>query len=425
MKLFETKRRTCRGAKNTRHSARNRRGALLVLSAFMMVVVLAMVAFAVDLGIIINARTEAQRAADSAALAAAWELTTDAQLLGNSTTVQDNIRSKASEYANYNTIGSMTPYPQLNQANDAEGDIVVGRLNTPSNLSETMKFNSILGDNAVTVRLRMLSTRDNSIPLSFARILGITSTDVTAEATAIFDDNIVGFRPNSQNPNSGLLPFVLHVDVWQDLMDGLTGSDNWSYDPVTGNVTPGQDGIAEISMFPGGGGGSAGSSGGSSGGKGNGKGSSNGNGANQVAPGNFGTVDIGNPNNAAPDLLRQIEFGPNQSDFSYHGGQLLLDAGSQTMTLNGDTGVTASMKSALGEIVGDGRSIMLYSQVTGTGNTAMFTVVGFAGIRVMDYSLTGGDKQILIQPSMVTDPTAVSGNYGQSYFIGQPVRLVR
>ena len=237
----------------------------------------------------------------------------------------------------------------------------------------------------------------------------------------------MGFRTNSENPNSGLLPFVLHVDVWQNLMDGLTGSDNWSYDPVTGNVTSGPDGIAEVSMFPGGGGsGSSGGSGGNGGGKGKGKGNgSGGNGANQVAPGNFGTVDIGNPNNAAPDLWRQIEFGPNQSDFSYHGGEVSLDAGSQTMTMNGDTGVTASMASSLGQIVGDGRSIMLYSQVTGTGNTAMFTVVGFAGIRVMDYSLSGGDKQILIQPSVVADPTAVSGNYGQSYFIGQPVRLVR
>ncbi|MDH3717450.1 MAG: pilus assembly protein TadG-related protein [Planctomycetota bacterium] len=412
MKQFETKRRSYRGAKNTRRSARNRRGALLVLSAFMMIVVLAMVAFAVDLGIIINARTEAQRAADSAALAAAWELATDAQLLGNSTTVQDNMRSKASEYANYHTIGNLTPYPQLNMANDAEGDIVIGRLSNPSNLSETMTYNSILGDNAVTVRLRMLSARDRSIPLSFARILGFNSTDVSAEATAIFDDSVVGFRTNSENPTSGLLPFVLHVDVWQDLMDGLTTDDNLSYDPVRGDVTAGSDGIAEISMFPGGG----------SSGSGNG---SSGNGGNQAAPGNFGTVDIGDPNNSTFDLERQIESGPNLQDFSHHGGELTLDAGSQTTTLNGETGLSASMASALDQIVGDSRSIMLYNQVTGSGNTAMFTVVGFAGIRIMDFQLNGGNKYILIQPTMVSDPTAVSGNYGQSYFVGQPVRLVR
>ena len=115
----------------------------------MMIVVLAMVAFAVDLGIIINATERA--AANSAASPAAWELATDAQLLGNSTTVQDNIRSKASEYANYHTIGNLTPYPQLNQANDVKGDIVIGRLSNPSNLSEAMAYNSILGDNAVTV----------------------------------------------------------------------------------------------------------------------------------------------------------------------------------------------------------------------------------------------------------------------------------
>ncbi|NIP86786.1 MAG: hypothetical protein GTO03_14980 [Planctomycetales bacterium] len=110
---------------------------------------------------------------------------------------------------------------------------------------------------------------------------------------------------------------------------------------------------------------------------------------------------------------------------SHHGGQLTLDAGSQTMTLNGDSGVSAGIQSALNQIVGDGRTIMLYNQVTGRGNNAMFTVVGFAGVRVMDVQFRGQQKSLLIQPAVVTDPTAVSGNYGESYFVGQPVRLVR
>ncbi|NIL96755.1 MAG: hypothetical protein GTO53_04800 [Planctomycetales bacterium] len=390
-----------------RTSARSRRGALLVLAALMIVVMLGMVAFALDLGIVMTARTEAQRAADSAALAAAWELALDSQLQGNHTALHDSMRRRANEFANYHTVGNQEPNPQINSENHVDGDIIIGRLNNPSNLSEPMVFNSILGDNAITVRVRMLGARDTSIPLYFGRVFGIGSTDVTAEATAMFNDNVIGFRTNAVHPTSGLLPFALHVDTWQDLMDGLTTADDWAYDSQTGEVTRGSDGIAEVRLYPGG------DSQGDRGGPGH------------IAPGNFGTVDIGNPNNSARDLLRQIQSGPNQADFSHHGGELILDAGSQTLTLNGDTGVTASMFSAMEKIVGDGRTIMLYNQVTGSGNTAMFTVVGFGGVRVLDYQLTGKNKYILMQPSIVIDPTAVSGNYGQSYFVGQPVRLVR
>ncbi len=230
----------------SRHGAPPRRGAILVLSAFMMIVMLAMVAFALDVGIVINARVEAQRAADAAALAAAWEFVSDSQVLGQRTSVQDKMRRKAYEFANYHTVRHMTPDPQLNLNNDVDGDIVIGRLNNPSDLSELMVFNSILGDNAITVRVRMLSERNRSIPLSFARALGISTADVTAEATAIFDDNIVGFRTNTKHPHSGVLPFVLHVDTWHDFLDGLMTKDDWAFDPQTGRVQPGSDGIAEI-----------------------------------------------------------------------------------------------------------------------------------------------------------------------------------
>ena len=52
----------------------DRQGNVLVLTASMMVVMITLLAFAVDLGYINIARTELQRAADSAAMAATWEL---------------------------------------------------------------------------------------------------------------------------------------------------------------------------------------------------------------------------------------------------------------------------------------------------------------------------------------------------------------
>ena len=57
------------------HRRRNdRRGNVLVMTAFMMICLMALMAFAIDLGYVYVSSAELQRAADSAAIAAAWEL---------------------------------------------------------------------------------------------------------------------------------------------------------------------------------------------------------------------------------------------------------------------------------------------------------------------------------------------------------------
>ena len=54
-----------------RRTARSRRGAVLALAAVTVAALAAMSALAIDVGMLINARSEAQRAADAAALAGA------------------------------------------------------------------------------------------------------------------------------------------------------------------------------------------------------------------------------------------------------------------------------------------------------------------------------------------------------------------
>jgi hypothetical protein len=71
------------------------------------------------------------------------------------------------------------------------------------------------------------------------------------------------------------------------------------------------------------------------------------------------------------------------------------------------------------------RTICLYTTVSGNGNNAMFTIVGFAGVRIVDYNFQGSNKYILIHPANVADSTVVSGNNSKSYNVYQPVTLVR
>ena len=151
------------------------------------------------------------------------------------------------------------------------------------------------------------------------------------------------------------------------------------------------------------------------------------NGTGGVVPGNFGTVDIGNPNNSTADIERQILYGVNSSDLAYYGGSLVLGSNG-TLLMNGDTGVSGGIKEELDSIKGKPRIIMLYSTVVQQGNNATYTIVGFVGIRIMYVKLTGSmsSKKIIIQPAVVVDASALIGNTtNSSKYVYSNVRIAR
>jgi Flp pilus assembly protein TadG len=82
------------------HSRRARRGAIAVLTAVFLIVVMAMVAFAVDIGILCTGRTELQRCADAAAHAAVLEYRNNS----DSTTVIAEVRRVAGENVESNEV---------------------------------------------------------------------------------------------------------------------------------------------------------------------------------------------------------------------------------------------------------------------------------------------------------------------------------
>src|SRR3954469_14851732 len=80
------------------HLRQNRRGATLVLAAFFMICLLAMIAFAVDVGYVALARSQLQNAADASAMAAAGAM-------GSSQSV---IVAEAKKYGSSNKVGSQS-----------------------------------------------------------------------------------------------------------------------------------------------------------------------------------------------------------------------------------------------------------------------------------------------------------------------------
>lgn len=369
-----------------------RSGNILVMTAFMMIGMMAVLAFAIDLGYLYVAKAELQRTADAAAMAAAWELLDDRAVFGNESGTQTNerARAKAVQYAAYNRI--LTHEPGL-----AEDDVTVGYLSNPWDASETISTSGA-GYNAAKVRVQRTHGQNGAVPMLFGKVLGADDTALEAEAVAVTMNNFGGFRASAGSPNLDLLPFALDEETWNDLMAGV-GDDAWSWDSDTQTISAGADGTLEVNLYPQGTG----------------------------SPGNRGTVDIGSSNNSTADITRQIMQGVSPADLAFHGGKLEFDANGE-LTLNGDTGISAAVKDNLTAIKGKPRIIPIFREVTGPGNNAEYTIVMFVGVRILDVKLTGSmsSKRVIIQPAKVLAHGGIPRTDTQySYYVYSPVWLVR
>jgi hypothetical protein len=380
-----------------KHRTNKRKGNILVMTSLMMVMLIAFVALAVDVGYIYTVRNELQRAADAAAIAATWELVDQEQVQGNSGggTLDENARARAAQFAALNQIGRISP--QL-----AEDDVEVGYIADPSDPASPMQAPDGRMPNAVRVRVQRTGAQNGEVPLFFARVLGYGQQTAQAQATAALLHNFSGFQMPSDGSNLFILPFALDQQTWDNLMNGI-GTDSYCYNPSTKSVTTGADGILECNLYPQGAG----------------------------MPGNRGTIDIGDNNNSTADIARQIVHGMNQSDYNalISGGRSLdLNNETGTMIFNGDTGISAGVKDELASIIGKPRILPIFSNVVGPGNNAEYTIVKFVGVRIMDVKLTGSmtDKKVMIQPCNIVSKGLVrSEGASSTEYVYSSVWLVR
>ena len=147
---------------NTRR--RNRRGAVVVLAGFLMVVMLAMIAFALDIGYIALAKTELQNAADASAVAGVAGL-----IDSESEAIQ-----QAKIYAQSNRAASRDVEMLPGQ------DIVLGVWDANSRAFQPLSSSSGSTPNAVQVTTRVASDRGNEARLIARRVEPDAILQVTA-----------------------------------------------------------------------------------------------------------------------------------------------------------------------------------------------------------------------------------------------------
>lgn len=332
-----------------------RRGSILVLSAILIAVVCGILAFSVDLGMAYVDRTEMQRAADAAAIAAVNELL-DQQLV-NPTKKQSETAAveAATRFASLNSVGSISPRV-------AAGDIEIGFLADRNQPSGPIISGYGQLSNAARVRIKRTAEINGETRLFFAPVLGHRSVAQEVEATAAFVSSFRGFTVRPDGKNLDILPIALDLQTWEDLQHKLT-SDDWTWDASRKTVIPGPDGIFEVNLFP----------------------------QDTGMPGNRGTVDIGQAGNSTADLKRQITEGVSAEDLSYHGGSIEFDSNGE-LVLNGDPGISAGIKSQLSAIKGEPRIIPVFEHAAGNGNNAYYTITKFVGVRVMEVDFSGSSS---------------------------------
>ena len=204
-----------------------RRGNILVLSAMLMVILVGMVAFAVDTGFMFSMQTELQRSVDAAALAAAGGLVEG----------EAGASEKMAEYLLRNPIGTNGVTLDEDQFDEQIADFLLeheedlevkfGNWNSESGQLEPAL------ENPSGVRVSM---RYNDLPLFFAPVFHYEKFQVEASATAMYQprDMVVVLDLSASMNDDSELPAIASLgqtavetnieEMWDDLGNVVYGN---------------------------------------------------------------------------------------------------------------------------------------------------------------------------------------------------------
>lgn len=338
------------------------RGTAAILGLFLLVAMATLTAITIDFGYIHVAETQLRRSADAAAMAGCWEVFANRdQDEDLDYALQTLVVNSANDIAAENVVGDLSPLLMYD-------DVELGNYH-PVNGWNYASPNQV---NAVRVTLRRGGGANSELPLLLAALTGRSSQAMQATAVAAMLNSVDGFtEPPNHFETRGILPIALDLESWEAAVAAST-EDNYKME--NGEVVSGSDGVFETNLYP----------------KGTG------------SPGNRGTVDIGDSNNSTSDLSRQILHGISRQDFVDLGKPLVFDENGE-LHLNGDTGISAGIKDELATLIGKKRIVPIFTEVSGQGNNATFTIVKFEGVRILDVKLTGkkSQKRVIVQPATV------------------------
>ena len=349
-----------------------------------MVILMGLLGFAaltVDVGAMYNVRADLQRTADAAALAGASAFTTDDMMrvrMGSGggdvlAAVTSQATSLALQYAGLNlSLGS-------SNSNVLSEDLVIGWLLLNNDTTEMIHTNPQPKDfNAVGITTRRSQAVNGAHILTFASLLGFSSTELGARAVAVFDDRVSGLTVT--DGATDIMPLSMGRAAFDQDLEA--GGDQYSYDDTISSVNNTPDGIREIRVYPYPLSGSGYSEG----------------------DGNFGILNIGVGNQGVEAERVQIEYGTPPSDFELEIGTSQLDfsigGSSNSYDITGSPGLEATLETELANRIGDIIGIFLHDGVMLSGANATYTITDVRFVRIMAVKLTGQPelRGVFVQP---------------------------
>lgn len=373
---------------------RKRRGAVAVLVAVCMAVLIGFAALVIDVGAMYNVRGDLQRTADSCALAAVSAYVEDdmtrVRLKGDAIdTVINTAQIRAIQ------IGKANSTLNLPETNIGRSDIIPGYIDLNSGTSPIDQNTPPNLYNAFGVTARRDDIENGPMLLYFAGIFGKMSTNVTASAVAAFDDRFSGIKPTPGGAT--ILPFTIHEDAFN--LELAEGQDQYSFDNP--GVSSGQDAIVEIRLFP------YPLSGQDY----------------ETGDGNFGFLNIGNDSQSAAVEKDQILYGITADEVQAEfGSDTLLfhdeDGNPLKYIVEGSPGLEVTVESEISTRIGEVIAFFLHDDVVLNGANATYTITNIIYARVMDVKLTGAmaNKYFYVQPvayignDIVIGPDSPSSN---------------
>jgi hypothetical protein len=372
--------------------SRPRRAAVVPLAALLMTVLIGMLAFSIDIGYICAVEAELQAAADSAALAGAQQMQNAfVSYYSPGQTQQFLIYTQLTT----DTANPASPIPTAQQfaAANRAGGVYIQVPTSDITFSYYDGTNPFVPasyptyfPNTITVTTRRDSTANGPLGLFFARIFGITTTDLTATASATIYAGDVSSLQVIPGVNAHILPVALDANVWSNFANG-----NLSSDWLTGSITVGSNGNPQLQVYI--------------------------NGTN--TPGSFGLLDVGVPSNNTPAFRNWIDSGSTPNDISYLLSNNLLPVSPiAPQQWKCGPGLKSTLLSNFQDQLGVPNLIPLfvaansvpgpnYVAETGTGQNATYAIVGFVGVMITQADGSGGGLTVSIQPSAIVDPTEV------------------
>ena len=343
----------------------NRNGAVVVLVCFLMLPLLALLALSVDYGFLIFIRTDMQRAADNAVVAAVRELVPDS----NGYQDLDEVRQAVREYVESNLGDSFSVL---------DSDIEIGMYDTTTIYSSIDLLNSGIYD-TVKITLRRSDLANSSITLYFAQLFGSQESDIAVTSSAILQ------KGRYLGPGSDILPIGFSTELWSqlDYGDSAVIYGNGQIQDEYGNNIPG----------------------------------------------NWGTLDIGSTSNSSSDLWSQIRNVLSQDDLDSLEQQNVIPSSDHidsqaTIVVNGDTGFSAGIKHGINAEMGKTKLMPIYSHMVGHGGNLEYTIVGWAAVKLVDAYWQGSqnsrvhveksylyDKDIRPNPDISDDSNVIAGVY--------------